>query len=107
MLNSTLVQSCLYFFITARINVGRIAALLAYCYRLCKAYIQSHLPVGGLMGFVMMVAGWLFKFLLKAKFYEWLDKQGGWVSFQYPSIVSSSYPFMVDFMTTIENTFTD
>lgn len=55
------------------------------------------------MGFVMMVAGWLFKFLLKAKFYEWLDKQGGWVSFQYPSIMSS---FMVDFMTTIENTFT-
>jgi len=75
-----MLVSTIVFLAAARINVGRIAALLAYCYRLCKTYIEKHLSVGGLMGFVMMVAGWLFRFLLKAKFYEWLDKQGGWVS---------------------------
>lgn len=65
---------------TATINVGRIAALLAYCYHLCKKYIQQNYAAGGLISFLMMVGGWLFKFLLKAKFYEWLEKQGGWVS---------------------------
>ena len=66
---------------SARINIGRIAALLAYCYHLCRTYISNHLASSyGLLSFLAMVSGWLFQFLIKAKFYEWLAKQGGWVS---------------------------
>lgn len=63
------------------INLGRIAALMAYCYQLCKTYIIKKVATGGLIiTFMGMVSGWLFKFLLKARFYEWLQSQGGWVS---------------------------
>ena len=60
--------------------MGRIAALLAYCYHLCRTYIHKNLTGYGLASFLSVVAGWLIRFLLKAKFYEWLQKQGGWVS---------------------------
>ena len=64
----------------AQINIGRIAALLGYCYSLCMTYISKNMAAGSLLSFIAMVAGWLFKFLIKAKFYEWLERQGGWVS---------------------------
>ena len=63
------------------INLGRIAVLMAYCYQLCKTYILKKVATGSLIvTFMGLVAGWLFKFLLKARFYEWLQSQGGWVS---------------------------
>jgi hypothetical protein len=65
----------------AVINLGRIAALMAYCYQLCKTYIRRKMASTGLIvSFMGLVSGWLFKFFLKAKFYEWLQNQGGWVS---------------------------
>ncbi len=63
----------------AQINLGRIAALLGYCYNLCKTFISQNVAAGSLVSFIAMVATWLFKFLIKAKFYDWLEKQGGWV----------------------------
>ena len=27
-----------------------------------------------------MIASWMFKVFLRARFYDWLEKQGGWVS---------------------------
>ena len=69
-----------YFHIIANINLGRIAALLAYCYRLCRTYVNTYLGSSGLLTFMGMIAGWLFRVFLRARFYEWLDKQGGWVS---------------------------
>ena len=72
-LSSTLSSS------PAQINLGRIAALLGYCYNLCKTYISQNMAAGSLVSFIAMVATWLFKFLIKAKFYDWLEKQGGWV----------------------------
>ena len=30
--------------------------------------------------FLGIVTTWLFRFLIKAKFYEWLESMGGWVS---------------------------
>lgn len=63
----------------AKINLGRIAALMAYCYHLCKTYISQRVASSSLLiSFVGLVAGWLFKFLIQAKFYEWLRNQGGW-----------------------------
>lgn len=63
------------------ISIGRIAALMAYCYRLCKTFIRRKVDTGGLISsFMGLVSGWLFKFLVKARFYEWLHSQGGWVS---------------------------
>lgn len=63
----------------AMINLGRIAALMAYCYQLCKTYIMREMASTSLIvNFMGLVAGWLFKFLLKAKFYDWLRSQGGW-----------------------------
>lgn len=71
-----------YFFPpAATINLGRIAALMAYCYQLCKTYIIRKMANSSLIvSFMGLVSGWLFKFLIKAKFYEWLQNQGGWVS---------------------------
>ena len=66
--------------ITAIINLGRIAAVLGYCYRLCKTYIQQHLNSADLVAFLGVIAGFLVRFLFEAKFYEWLSRQGGWVS---------------------------
>lgn len=63
----------------ATINLGRIAALMAYCYQLCKTYIIRKMANSSLIvSFMGLVSGWLFKFLIKAKFYEWLQNQGGW-----------------------------
>ena len=64
----------------ARISIGRIASLLNYCYHLVRTYITQNVPHTSLIAFLGMVGMWLFKFLVKAKFYEWLDRQGGWVS---------------------------
>ncbi len=65
----------------AKINVGRISALLAYCYHLIKTFILEKMASSGLIfSFMCLVAGWLFKVFIKAKFYEWLRSQGGWVS---------------------------
>ncbi len=62
------------------INLGRIAALMAYCYRLCKTYITREMASSSLIvSFMGLVSGWLFKFFIKARFYEWLRNQGGWV----------------------------
>lgn len=63
--------------------MGRIAALMAYCYNLCKTYIMKMTTGRLIVSFMGLVSGWLFKFLLKAKFYEWLQSQGGWVSCYY------------------------
>ena len=76
-----LVILYMLFFFPAQITLGRIAALLAYCYQLCKTYIiQKMAPSTLIISFMGMVAGWLFQFFLKVKFYEWLHSQGGWVS---------------------------
>ena len=65
--------------ITVNINIGRIAALLAYCYRLCQTYVNKYFGSKSLITFMGMIAGWLFKVFLRARFYDWLEKQGGWV----------------------------
>ena len=65
--------------LSATINLGRIAALLAYCYRLCRTYIDTYFGSKSLLTFMAMIAGWLFKVFLRARVYEWLEKQGGWV----------------------------
>lgn len=61
-----------------KVNVGRIAAVLGYCYHLCRSYVQKYLNSYGLLSLLGMLAGFLVKFFLKAKFYEWLNRQGGW-----------------------------
>ena len=70
-----------YFLNLAKINVGRIAALMAYCYHLVKVFIMEKVASSGVIfSFMCLVAGWLFKVFIKAKFYQWLQNQGGWVS---------------------------
>ena len=65
---------------TANITVGRLGALLAYAYHLCKHYIKMNAKVNLVVTFLGIVTTWLFRFLIKAKFYEWLESMGGWVS---------------------------
>ena len=72
----------------ATINLGRIAALLAYCYRLCRTYIDTYFGSKSLLTFMAMIAGWLFKVFLRARVYEWLEKQGGWVRDGYACSMS-------------------
>lgn len=62
----------------AKITIGRLGALLAYAYHLCKHYIKTNAKVNMVVTFIGLVATWLFRFLIKAKFYEWLDSMGGW-----------------------------
>lgn len=64
----------------AKINVGRVAVLMAYCYRLVKTFVTEKVAGNNILfSFMCMVAGWLFKVFIRAKFYEWLRAQGGWV----------------------------
>ena len=70
----------LLFLFTANITIGRLGALLAYAYHLCKHYIRTNAKVSLVVTFLGIVTTWLFRFLIKAKFYEWLESMGGWVS---------------------------
>ena len=60
------------------ISLGRIAAVLGYCYHLCKTYIQEHLNSADLLTFLGVIAGFLVRFFFQARFYDWLGRQGGW-----------------------------
>lgn len=54
---------------------------MAYCYHLVKTFVTEKVATGGIIfSFMCLVAGWLFKAFIKAKFYDWLRNQGGWVS---------------------------
>ena len=61
-----------------KINLGRIAALLGYCYHLCRKFVQQKAGAFTLVSFLGMVGTWLVKFLIQARFYEWLKQKGGW-----------------------------
>lgn len=76
----------------ATINAGRVAAILGYCYYLCKKYLAEYLSSYGLLGFLGVLATFLVKFLIKAKFYDWLQRMGGWVR-----VYSPLSPFLVSF----------
>ena len=69
----------LLFITLAKLNIGRIAAVLGYCYHLCKNYISKYFSSSGLLSFLAVLAGFLVKFFLKAKFYDLLKRVGGWV----------------------------
>ena len=71
---------------SANITIGRLGALLAYAYHLCKHYIKTNARVNLVVTFLGVVTTWLFRFLIKAKFYEWLESMGGWVR-QYYTLV--------------------
>lgn len=60
--------------------MGRIAALLGYCYHLCRKFLQQKAGAFTLVSFLGMVGTWLVKFLIQARFYDWLKQKGGWVS---------------------------
>ena len=62
-----------------RINLGRIAGVFAYCYYLCKSFILRY-ALKGIFGFLSMLLGYLAQFLVRAGFYDWLGRVGGWVS---------------------------
>jgi hypothetical protein len=62
----------------AKITVGRLGALLAYAYHLCRHYIKVNAKVNLVVTFLGIITTWLFRFLIKAKFYEWLESMGGW-----------------------------
>jgi hypothetical protein len=53
---------------------------MAYCYHLVKAFVTQKMGSSSIVfSFMCLVAGWLFKAFIRAKFYEWLRNQGGWV----------------------------
>eukprot|EP00731_Ephydatia_muelleri_P020657 Em0013g384a len=63
----------------AKITMGRICALLAYCYRLCRHYIvQESLPASTLLVLLGSMGGCLVAFFTEVGFYAWLQEQGGW-----------------------------
>ena len=60
------------------INLGRIAGVFTYCYYICKIFIQRH-ALEGVIGFLGVLLGYLVRFLVRARFYDWLSRIGGWV----------------------------
>ena len=70
----------IYLSLLAKINVGRIAAVLGFCYHLCKAYVTQYMSSYGLVTILTTLAGFLIRVFIKAKFYDWLSKNGGWVN---------------------------
>lgn len=81
---SSITKSCakpnIIFNSLAKFNIGRIAAVLGYCYHLCKKYISQYFNSYGLLSFLGVIAGFLIQFFIKQKFYDWLKGIGGWVS---------------------------
>ncbi len=61
-------------------TLGHIAAVLGYCYHLCKHHIQKYLGSYQLLSLLGMLAGFLVQFFIKAKVYDWIASRGGWVS---------------------------
>ncbi len=49
----------------AKITIGRIVVLMAYCYSLVKTFVTE--KGGVVFSFICLVAGWLFKAFIKAK----------------------------------------
>ena len=69
--------------------MGRICALLAYCYRLCQHYImQDHLPTSTLLALLGSMGGWLVAFFTDVGFYAWLQEQGGWAQLLAGSVTA-------------------
>lgn len=63
--------------IAKKITLGRIAGVFAYCYYLCRTFVQRH-ALQGVAAFLGTLAGFLIRCLLRARFYEWLQSMGGW-----------------------------
>ena len=66
--------------VAQNINIGSIAAIFAYCYTVCKSLVKHVLESHKMAGFLVSLASYLIASLVRAKFYDWLSGQGGWVS---------------------------
>jgi hypothetical protein len=62
------------------VTIGRIAALLLYCYRLIKKLITSNIEVIVGVGVIAGVAFILYQVFVKIDFFKWIAKKGGMVS---------------------------
>ena len=63
------------------INLGRIVVVFCYCYRVCKSFVQRAIDASSLLSFMASLASYFVLTLLKVKFYEWLEQQGGLVRY--------------------------
>ena len=62
------------------ISVGSIAAIFAYCYTVCKSLVRCVMESHKVASFLISLGSYLIALLVRAKFYDWLSSQGGWVS---------------------------
>ena len=65
--------------VAQNINIGSIAAIFAYCYTVCKSLVKRVLESHKMAGFLISLGSYLIASLVRAKFYDWLSSQGGWV----------------------------
>nr|CAJ12144.1 BAK-2 protein [Lubomirskia baikalensis] len=59
-----------------KINLGRIAALLGYCYHLCRKFVQQKAGAFTLVSFLGMVGTWLVKFPHPGKVLRMAEAEG-------------------------------
>ena len=55
--------------------MGRVVVVFCYCYRAVKSFVQRACDTNLLFAFMVSLAGYLVKELLKVKFYDWLQQQ--------------------------------
>lgn len=63
-----------------RVTWRRIAALLGFCYSLCRNFLFTTNNVRSLKAFFNAVVGYLTRFLSEGQLLNWIRSQGGWVS---------------------------
>ena len=77
-LNSILVYNDIISLV--RVTWRRIAALLGFCYSLCRNFLFTTNNVRSLKAFFNAVVGYLTRFLSEGQLLNWIRSQGGWVS---------------------------
>lgn len=77
-LNSILVYNDIISLVS--VTWRRIAALLGFCYSLCRNFLFTTNNVRSLKAFFNAVVGYLTRFLSEGRLLNWIRSQGGWVS---------------------------
>lgn len=78
-LSTSLIDKCHRFLV--KVTWHRIAALLGFCYNLCRQFLLTvDNNQRAMKAFFTAVVGYLARFLYEGQLLNWIRSQGGWVS---------------------------
>ena len=78
MINLQFINNIIIFLVS--VTWYKIAALLGFCYNLCRQFFLSSDNQRSWRAFFDAVVGYLTRFLFEGRLLNWIRSQGGWVS---------------------------